>query len=145
MDPISIIVFTIAGCCDTCCKIKKFIDETKNVEATLLGLHQDVTAFETILERLSVTLDEQAIKESAQSSGFIGNHWSHIRTSLRDANTLLCNLQHTFEEINKPASVLDAARKVVRINSTSKEFTRYRERIQSFYNVINVSMHSVTL
>jgi hypothetical protein len=145
MDPLSITGFTVTECFKAGCKIKKFIDETKNVEATIHGLHQDVNDFGHSLEVLNATLDEKTIKESAQSSGFIGNHWNHIRTSLDDANTLLSNVQTTFEEINKPASILDAARKVVRINNTSKDFMRYRERIQSFHNVINISMQSVML
>jgi len=145
MDIVSITGFILTGCVKAGCKIKDFIKETNTVEETILGLDQDVTDLGAVVKVLQSTLDQKAITESAQSSGFIGSLWSHMRTSLSDANAMLYNVQNAVETVSMSVSLLDAQRKVLRIRSASKEFMRYRERIQSFHNVINVSMSSVTV
>jgi tetratricopeptide (TPR) repeat protein len=148
MDPLSVTVSALSiakVCVSVILELKQFIEETKTVGTTINALYQDVKGFNSILEMLKSTLDDETIKGSIQSSGFIGSHWSHMRVSLADAVTLLHSLQDAIKRTSKSVNILDAARKQMRVNSSSKEFARYRERIQSFHHIINVSLQSVIL
>jgi hypothetical protein len=148
MDPLSITVSALSAakiCASVGWELKKFVDEYKVVDSTINGLHQDVKDLSATLDVLNSTLKDRTIKDSASSSTFIGSHWGHMTISLKNADTILCSIQYTVERVDKSARVLDTARKLMRINSSAKEFMRYRERIQSFQNVINICMQSAIL
>jgi hypothetical protein len=148
MEPLSIILasISIAKFCESVVSgLKRFIDETKVVETTLTALCQDVEEFKGTLELLRSTLDDATMQNSIRASGFIGNHWTCMKASLDDADSTLVLLQKAVDRIDKSVSVMDSARKQIRVRNASSELDLYRGKIRSFHNTIHISLQSVML
>src|SRR5438034_889477 len=80
-----------------------------------------------------------------QSTGHIGNHWRNISRSIQDGTKTLASLQATLEKVNKSATVLDGARKHLRLKWASEEIAIFQHEIRSYRDTLQLSLQTVIL
>jgi hypothetical protein len=147
MDPLTIVFasVSVAKLCYTVgWELKKFIDGTKLVGTAINALFQDVQSFKKILDQMKDTVDDPKVKTSA-FTGHVGSHWRHLHTSLDDAKETLKALEATILRVNKSASLLDSARKHLRLMGAADEIAIYQQQIQSYKDTIQVSLQTTIL
>jgi len=147
MDPVTIVglLITVSKLCGAVGQeLKKFINGTKLVGTAINALFQDVKSFEKILDHMKDTVDDPRVKTSA-STGYLGAHWHHLKTSLNDAEKTLKALEATIIHVNKSASLLDSTRKNFRLKGATAEIAIYQQQIQSYKETIQVSLQATIL
>jgi hypothetical protein len=148
MDPLSIIAAagSLAKLCSTTVwELNHFINDTKLVGTATNILCQEVNDFGKMLALLQTTIDDSRIQDSIQSTGLIGGHWVYLKTSLDDAMEALSSLEASVARVNRTVSVLDSARKQIRLRAATGEIEMYQQRIRSFHTVIDISFQSALL
>lgn len=125
--------------------IKHFRDETKIVDATLMGLLSDVEGFQRVLESMRETIDQSDVKSNLQSTGHVGTHWKNLARSLNDGTDVVQKLHTLLDGINKKTPLLDAPRKLLRLRSASTQILDYREKIQSSHTALQLSLSTIIL
>ena len=148
MDPLTITLsaLSIAKLCKIVgLELKKFIDGSRLVGTAINALVQDVQSFEDILEQMKITVDDPKVKASLASSGHVGAHWHHLQISLGDAEETLKALEATVIRVNRSVSVLDSARKHIRLKGVTDEIAVYQQQIRSYKDTIQVSLQTTIL
>jgi hypothetical protein len=148
MDPLSITtgVLGLLGTCVTVGKaLKDFYDGAAIADAKIQGLLSDVENFTQVLTLMRNTLEQEQIKTSFQTTGHMGNHWSHLAVSIQDGQSTLLQLQETLERINKSVSILDGARKHLRLKSASEEILMFQQQIRSYRDTLQLSLQTAIL
>jgi hypothetical protein len=148
MDPLSITTASLSivkTCVTVGWEIKKFIDGAKLAAAVIDVLLQNVKGFQKTLEQMNEILEDPRIKDSVQSAGHVGSHWANLKTCLDDAKDTMDSLRVTIMGINKTVSVLDSARKHIRLQSSSNKIKMYQQQIRSYKDTIYVSLQIAIL
>lgn len=148
MDPLSITtgVLSLLGVClQTGLALKDFYDGAAIADTKVKGLLTEVESFTQVLQMMKETLEQEKIQSSLQATGHIGNHWNNLATSIRDGQNTLLQLQETLERVNKSVSVLDGARKHLRLKSAADEIAAYQQQIRSYRDTLQLSLQTVIL
>jgi hypothetical protein len=148
MDPLSITTATVAivkACGAIGWEIRKFIDGAKLVGTAINVLLQDVEGFQNTLEQINQILDNPRIKDMISSSGLVNSHWANLKTCLDDATATINSLESTIMGISKTVTLLDSARKHIRLKSSSNIIALYQQQIRSYKDTIYVSLHTAML
>ena len=146
MDPLSILGVSFSAaklCACVGLELKAFIDGAKLSGTKINALFQDVQGFEKILEQMKEVVSNPDIK--VETTGHVGNHWRYLKTSLDDSEITLKALEATIIRVNKSASVLDSARKHVRLMGAADEIAIYQNQIRSYKDTIQVSLQTTML
>jgi hypothetical protein len=91
------------------------------------------------------TLEQKNVQSSLQSTGHIGNHWASLSISIQDGQNTLIQLQSTLDKVNKSVSVLDGARKHIRLQGATQEITMFQQQVRSYRDTIQLSLQTVIL
>lgn len=148
MDPLSITtgVLGLLGTCVTVSKaLKDFYDGAAIADAKVKGLLTDVENFTQVLTLMKDTLEQEQIKTSFQTTGHMGNHWNNLAASIQDGQSTLLQLQETLEKINKSVSILDGARKHLRLKSASEGILMFQHQIRSYRDTLQLSLQTAIL
>lgn len=148
MDPVSIAMASLAitnACLAVNRELKNFIDGAKLAGPVINLLLQDVEAFQNTLEEMRKIIEDPRVKESVESSGHMGNHWVNLETCLVDAKVTMESLGAVIVRINKPSTVLDSARKHLRLKNASDTIGLYQQQIRSYKDTISVSLQTAIL
>ena len=147
-DPLSITT-GILGLLGTCIKVgsalKDFYDGASFADAKVKGLLTDVESFAQVLRLMKDTFEQEQIQISIPSTGHIGNHWENLSASIQDGQNTLVRLQETLDKVNKSVSVLDGARKHLRLKGASEEIGIFQLQIRSYRDTLQLSLQTVIL
>src|SRR5215469_462951 len=139
MEPLSIAaaIISIAKTCGTVgWELKQFVDGAKLAGTAINVLLQDVEGFQKILEQINQILKDPRIKDTISSSGLVGSHWANLKACLDDATGTINSLEATVVGVNKTVTVLDSARKHIRLKSASNTIALYQQQIRSYKDTI---------
>jgi hypothetical protein len=147
-DPLSIIS-GVAGVLSVCIKVGQalndFYDGVSIVDAKAKGLITEVDSFASILQLMKDTLEQDRIRNSFQATGFIGNLWNSLATSILDSETTIVQLQHILEKATKTVRPFDSTRKHLRLKSAVEEISIYQQQIRSYRETLQLSLQTVAL
>jgi uncharacterized protein YoxC len=144
MDPLS-----ITTAVDVCWSVKEgldsFISNCKLVGTAVNAIQQDVRDFTKILELMKETAEDEKVKNSMTSSGYVGTYWEYLNISLADANKTLEALSATVNRVNKDVKILDTPRKARRLEKATREIGIYQQQIRSYKDTIHISMQTTLM
>lgn len=147
-DPLSItsgVLALLGTCISVVGAINDFHDGATVVNLKVKGLLSDVESFAQVLRMIKDTLEEEKVKSSLQATGHMGNHWNNLSATIKDGQNTLGQLQNTLDKINKSVSVLDSARKHLRLKGATQEITMFQQQIRSYRDTIQLSLQTVIL
>jgi hypothetical protein len=148
VEPLSITTAVVA-LLTTCIRIggalKDFHDGAAVTDAKVKGLLSDVESFAQVIQLMKDTLEQEKVQSSLQATGHLGNHWSHLSTSIQDGQDTLTELQNTLDRVNKSVSLLDGARKHLRLKGASEEIGMFQQQIRSYRDAMQLSLQTVVL
>jgi len=147
-DPLSItsgILGTLSICVKVGSALKDFHDGAIIAGNKVKGLLTDVESFTQVLQLMKDTLEQEPIQVSFQTTGHIGNHWKNLSASIQDGQNTLVQLQETLKKVNKSVSVLDGARKHLRLKAASEEISIFQLQIRSYRDTLQLSLQTVIL
>jgi ABC-type histidine transport system ATPase subunit len=78
-------------------------------------------------------------------TGHIGIHWQNLLTSLEGGQTCLLSLQKLLQATMKDVKVLNALRRQARLKSATDQIACYREEIQTYKDVLDLSLQAINL
>jgi archaellum component FlaC len=148
MDPLSITtgVFSLlAACVKTGMILNDFYDSAAIADTKVKALLTEVESFTQVLRLMKDTLEQENIQTSFQATGHIGNHFSNLATSIQDGQETLLQLQEEIKKVNKSVSLLDGARKHLRLRSASDEIAAYQQQIRSYRDTLQLTLQTVIL
>ncbi|KAF3043780.1 hypothetical protein E8E12_010203 [Didymella heteroderae] len=148
MDPLSITVsvFTlITISAQITGLVRQFRDEINVVDTTLNGIVNDVEGFQSVLESMKETIDQEDLRGTLQATGHVGSHWKNLSRSLSDGEGTLEQLRSLIISVNKSAKFLDAPRKHLRFKSAIAQIAEFREQIQSYRAALQISLSTIIL
>lgn len=147
-DPLSITA-GVLGLLGICVKVgsalKDFHDGADIADAKVKGLLTDVESFTQVLHLMKDTFGQERIQASFQATGHIGNHWNNLSISINDGQNTLLQLQETLEKVNKSVSILDGARKHLRLKGASEEIGIFQLQVRSYRDTLQLSLQTVIL
>jgi hypothetical protein len=145
MDPLSITAASLSilkVCVTLCSEVKEFI-EGVNSAPTLIGvLLQEVKDFEKSLKSLEEFLEDDRTKDTIQSGGNVSRLWTDLKVCLDDARVTMESLKITMSKINKSVTILDSARKHIRLQSASKRIQMFQQQLRSSKYTIIVTLQT---
>src|SRR5438477_59357 len=147
-EPLSIttgVLSLLTACVKIGVELKQFYDGAALADTAVKGLITDVEGFAHVLQLMKATLEQPYVQTSLQSTGHIGNHWRNISRSIQDGTKTLASLQATLEKVNKSATVLDGARKHLRLKWASEEIAIFQHEIRSYRDTLQLSLQTVIL
>ena len=148
VDPLSITA-GVLGLLSTCVKVgsslKEFYDGANIADAKVKGLLTDVESFTQVLRLMKDTFGQERIQTSFQPTDHISNHWNNLSISINDGQDTLLRLQETLEKVNKSVSVLDGARKHLRLKGASEEIGTFQLQVRSYRDTLHLSLQTVIL
>jgi septal ring factor EnvC (AmiA/AmiB activator) len=148
MDPISIttgVLSLLAVCIKTGLVLKDFYDSADLAGTTVRGLLTEVESFAQVLQLMNDTLCQESIQTSLQRTGHISDHLSNLSTSIEDGQNTLRQLQETLEKVNKSVSLLDGARKLLRLRRAADEVAVYQQQIRSYRDAMQLTLQTIIL
>jgi Fungal N-terminal domain of STAND proteins len=148
MDPLSITtgVFSLlATCVKTGMILNDFYDSAAIADTKVKALLTELESFTQVLRLMKDTLEQENIQTSFQATGHIGNHFSNLATSIQDGQETLLQLQEEIKKVNKSVSLLDGARKYLRLRSASDEIAAYQQQIRSYRDTLQLTLQTVIL
>lgn len=148
MDPLSLttgVLSLLAACVRTGMMLKDFYDSAAIADTKVKGLLTEVESFTQVLRLMKETLEQEKVQTSFQATGHIGNHLSNLATSIRDGQETLLQLQETIERVNKSVTLLDGARKHLRLRSAADEIAIYQQQIRSYRDTLQLTLQTVIL
>jgi len=148
MDPLSITtgVFSLlAACVKTGIILKNFYDSVAIADTKVKGLLTEVESFTQVLHLMKDTLEQENIQTSSQATGHIDDRLKFLATSIQNGQETLLQLQETIEKVNKSVSVLDSARKHLRLRSAADEIAMHQQKIRSYRDIFQLIMQAVIL
>jgi RNA binding exosome subunit len=125
--------------------LKDFYDSAAIADTKVKGLLTEVESFTQVLRLMKETLEQEKVQTSFQATGHIGNHLSNLATSIRDGQETLLQLQETIERVNKSVTLLDGARKHLRLRSAADEIAIYQQQIRSYRDTLQLTLQTVIL
>ncbi|KAH7314319.1 hypothetical protein BKA65DRAFT_557953 [Rhexocercosporidium sp. MPI-PUGE-AT-0058] len=147
-DPLSITTGVLA-LLGTCLKVgwqlKQFHDGATIANTKVQSLLTDVEGYTRVLQSMKETFGQEKIKSTLEATGHVGSHWSNLSASIRDGQDSLSQLEATLEKVNKNASVLDGARKHIRLMVAADEIVMYQQQIRSYRDTLQLSLQTVIL
>lgn len=147
-DPLSIttgILALLGVCIKVGSTLQDFHDGAAIANTKVKGLLTDVESFTHVLQLMKDTLEQEQIQNSFQATGHLGNLWTNFSTSLQDGQNTLQQLQESLEKVNKSVSVLDGARKHLRLKGAAEEIGIYQLQIRSYRDTLQLSLQTVIL
>lgn len=147
-DPLSIttgVVALLTTCLKTGAAVKEFYNGAAIAGLRVKGLLSDVESFAQALQMMRETLEQENVQLSLHSTGHIGNHCSNLSISIQDGQNTLIQLQITLDKVNKSVSILDGARKHLRLQAAAQEITMLQQQIRSYRDTIQLSLQTVIL
>ena len=148
MDPFSIttgVIALLTTCIQVGGAIKDFHDGAATADVKVKGLLSDVESFSQVLRMMKETLEDEKVQSSLQLTGHMGNHWSDLSMSIKDGQNTLVQLQSTLDRVNKSVSVLDGARKHIRLKGALEEIGMFQQQIRSYSEVVQLSLQTSIL
>jgi hypothetical protein len=91
------------------------------------------------------TLEDDRVQSSLHVTGHIGNHLRNISTLIKDGQNTLAQLQGTLDRVNKSVSVLNGARKNLRLKGAFDEIGMFKQQVRSYRDTIQLSVQTVIL
>jgi uncharacterized protein YoxC len=148
MDPLSITAGSIAlakTCIEVGFQVHGFISKTKLINTAVNTLLLDVEGFGKTLDLMQSTVQDPAVKRTLGSSGHVGNHWANVNTTLKDAEKTFESLLATLSRVDQSVSILDSARKTIRLRNATDEIGMYQQQIRSYRDIIQVSLQTAIM
>lgn len=148
MDPISIttgVLSLLAVCIKTGTILKEFYDSAATTDTKVKGLLTEVKTFIQVLELMNDIVKQKNIQASFHATGHIGNLLSNLETSIQDGQKILLQLQETIVKVDKSVSLLDGARKHLRLKSAADEIATYQQQIRSYKDTLHLTLQSIIL
>jgi hypothetical protein len=147
-DPLSITT-GVLGLLGTCIRVgsalKDFYDGAAIADTKIKGLLADVESFIQVLQLVKDIFEQEQIQTFFQTTGHIGNHWKKLSDSIQNGQNILIQLQETLEKVNKNVSVLDGARKHLRLKGAEEEIGIFQLQIRSCRENLQLSLQAVIL
>lgn len=125
--------------------LKDFYDSAAIADTKVKGLLTEVESFTQALRLMKDTLEQENIQISFQATGYIGNHLNNLATSIQNGQETLLQLQEIIEKVNKSVSLLDGARKHLRLRSAADEIAVYQQQIRSYRDTFQLTLQAVIL
>jgi hypothetical protein len=148
MDPLSIttgVITLLTTCIQVGGAIKDFYDGAAIASAKVKGLLYGVESFSQVLRLMKKTLEDDRVQSSLHVTGHIGNHLRNISTLIKDGQNTLAQLQGTLDRVNKSVSILNGARKNLRLKGAFDEIGMFKQRVRSYRDTIQLSVQTVIL
>ncbi|KAG4431526.1 hypothetical protein IFR05_012983 [Cadophora sp. M221] len=109
------------------------------------SLLTDVEGYTRVLQSMKETFEQENIKSTLEATGHMGSHWSNLSASIRDGQESLSQLEATLDKVNKNVSLLDGARKQIRLIVAADEIVMYQQQIRSYRDTLQLSLQTVIL
>ncbi|KAH9210041.1 hypothetical protein DL95DRAFT_466227 [Leptodontidium sp. 2 PMI_412] len=147
-DPVSITTGVLA-LLGTCLKVgwqlKQLYDGAAIANTKVQSLLTDVEGYTRVLQSMKETFQQDKVKSTLEATGHIGSHWSNLSASIRDGQESLSQLEATLDKVNKNVSLLDGARKHIRLMVAADEIVMYQLQIRSHRDTLQLSLQTVML
>lgn len=148
MDPLSIttgVVTLLGTCIQVGGVIKDCYDGAVIADIIVEGLLSEVESFSQALRTMKETLENDKVQPSLRETGHMGNHWRNLSTSVKDAQDTLVQLQCTLDKVNKNVSVLNGARKHIRLKKAWEEIGMFQQQIRTYRDTVQLSLQTIIL
>jgi hypothetical protein len=141
MEPISVSALAVT-CIKLSTSLYKWIEETRNVDATVKAFAAEVKAFSAVLD---------AVKSSSQDPLMIyalrqynNDLWALVQKTLCDCSIVVSELDRLLAGIGSRSGVGHAITNF-NLNLKSEKMTLLRQQIQSYTTVLQMSMQMINV
>ena len=148
MDPLSItsgVLTLLSACLAVAVQLKQLRDGALEAKPKINALLSDIDSFRSVLQSMESTFEQVEAKDGFQTTGHIGAHWRTLNKSIEDANVTLNELIKLLNDVNKNVSILDSARKHLRLKSATEKITNYRQQVQTYRDAMQFSLQTIIL
>ncbi|KAH6716651.1 hypothetical protein BKA61DRAFT_718097 [Leptodontidium sp. MPI-SDFR-AT-0119] len=126
-------------------QLKQLYDGAAIANTKVQSLLTDVEGYTRVLQSMKETFQQDKVKSTLEATGHIGSHWSNLSASIRDGQESLSQLEATLDKVNKNVSLLDGARKHIRLMVAADEIVMYQLQIRSHRDTLQLSLQTVML
>jgi hypothetical protein len=151
MDPLSIAAAS-AGLAVTCVKITgvlyTWIDDARNVDATVSGFCEEILALSRTLEALSAAWKQNPSIEAAQAAGD-GHLWRSVKMTLDDCKATLGKLDKKLDEVRGSNSlgmrIFGRVNRQIRLSLRAADVAVYRQRVQYYSGAMQLALQMISV
>jgi len=146
MDPFSVTlgVVTLVGVCSKVgIELKKLRHGAGKASTNINAMLADLKALKAVLDSIEDGFEE--LDSCAPMTGFIGAHWSALKSTLSDGCDSMEKLEALLVLVNKDVKVLDTTRRGLRLKEANDQIVMYRQEIQAYKDALQLSLQSVIL
>ncbi|ORY12913.1 hypothetical protein BCR34DRAFT_600219 [Clohesyomyces aquaticus] len=144
MDPFSItlgVVTLVTVASKVGIELKRLRNGAHEASTSINAMLADLKALKIVLESIEEGFED--LDGRAPLTGYIGAHWSALKTSLSDGCDSLDKLRAFLELTNKEVQLLDPIRRVIRLKEANEQIVTYRQEIQAYKDALQLSLQSV--
>ena len=103
----------------------------------------DLSALRQVLQSMEETFDQLDFDDIA--NGQVESHRQNLLTSLRDGHIPLEQMEGLLQNCNKEVAILDRARRAIRMNQVTDSIAELRQQIQSYKDMLQLSLQTLIL
>lgn len=150
MDPLSIVV-----CCGsvaaTCYKItetlRQRIDECRRVDNNIRAAYNEIQSLSRILRAIKSTVQHSAVSEAVKDVQAEGDStlWTSLHFALQDCGKAIRRFESLLPGFANNGTKLGSAWRNVKMKGTGSEISLIRHQIQTYINVLQMSLQMLTV
>lgn len=148
MDPLSIstaVLAFLSVAIKVCIGLKQFKDIAKEASTTINAIVSDIKGLRGVLQSMEDTFQDLDDAQVLKETGHIGTHWRNLHQCLNDGHLSLLDFDLLLLELNKSVTLLDQARRQVRIQSAAVKIAQFRQQIQAYKDTLQLSLQTTIL
>lgn len=146
MDPFSItvgVISLVAISSRVGVELKKLRNGGNEATNNINAMLADLKALKVVLESIEEGFEE--LDSRTPLTGFIGTHWTALRTTLDDGCDSMDRLRTLLVHVNKDVRFLDSTRRAIRLKEANDQIAVYRQEIQAYKDAFQLSLQAVIL